>query len=66
MGRVSIAASEVHAHREVDLTAAYDVIKEGVHSRDLVSVLVDMYHVSCFYDNDIHCIVLHSVYYCGI
>ena len=30
IGRVTVASSKVHAHREVDLTAAHDVIQERV------------------------------------
>ena len=38
MGGVSIAAGEVHAHCEVDLAAAHDVIEKRVHPTDLESM----------------------------
>ena len=49
MGGVSVATSEVHTHREVDLAAAHNVLKERVGLRyrleEVILILVIIIHI---------------------
>ena len=47
MAGIPVAACEVNAHCEVDLTAPHDVIQEGVGPHDLCCVCVCIHVYMC-------------------